>query len=205
MSDFTFKDATVKKMKLDDLKPAEYNPRKIRDEAFDALGKSIDRFGMLIPIVWNKKSGNIVGGHQRFKHLVEMGDKETDVVVVDLDNNDEVALNIALNSHEIRGDFTSQVVDLLKRVEVNVGAAFNELGLHDLFEDVKRMAPKEEKPPWKPEDHQNPQGQDRPKGNDAPVVQGPEAILTCPKCSSRWKMKDNEVVFNAVKEVRNGG
>jgi len=54
------------------------------------------------PIVWNKRTGNIVGGHQRLKVLLDMGMREVDCVVVDLDEAKEKALNLALN--KIQGE-----------------------------------------------------------------------------------------------------
>jgi len=55
------------------------------------------------PVVWNKQTGNVVGGHQRLKVLLEMGQTEIDCVVVDLESQREKALNIALN--KIQGDW----------------------------------------------------------------------------------------------------
>ena len=45
----------------------------------------MQEFGYVEPIVWNKRTGNIVGGHQRYKILIDMGMQEVDCVVVDLD------------------------------------------------------------------------------------------------------------------------
>lgn len=42
----------------------------------------IDKFGVLEPLVWNETTGNLVGGHQRFKILKDKGLKEVDVCVV---------------------------------------------------------------------------------------------------------------------------
>ena len=51
---------------------------------------------MVDPIVVNR-DGTIIGGHQRFKVLQELGYTETEVSVVDLDEAGEMVLNIALN------------------------------------------------------------------------------------------------------------
>lgn len=56
-------------MKIKDLKPAEYNPRKITDKQLDMLKKSMEEFGDLSGVVVNVKTGNMVGGHQRVKNL----------------------------------------------------------------------------------------------------------------------------------------
>lgn len=59
----------VKTMQLADLSPAPYNPRTISEAALKGLRGSVERFGMVEPVVWNKQTGNIVGGHQRVKVL----------------------------------------------------------------------------------------------------------------------------------------
>lgn len=55
--------------KVGDLKPSRYNPRKISQAQLDRLGKSMADFGDLSGIVMNRRTGNLVGGHQRLKHL----------------------------------------------------------------------------------------------------------------------------------------
>lgn len=55
--------------KVADLTPAKYNPRKISDKQLRMLKKSIEEFGDLSGIVFNRRTGNLVGGHQRLKCL----------------------------------------------------------------------------------------------------------------------------------------
>ena len=96
----------IKRMKLVELNPAAYNPRialKPGDPEFERLKNSIASFGNVEPIVWNKRTGNVVGGHQRLLVLKDMGEIETDVSVVDLTDEDEKLLNVALN--KIKGDW----------------------------------------------------------------------------------------------------
>ena len=50
-----------------DLRPAPYNPRKISKRQAQMLAKSLAEFGDLSGIVVNRKTGNVVGGHQRLK------------------------------------------------------------------------------------------------------------------------------------------
>lgn len=57
------------RLNLKDLKPAEYNPRKITDAQIERLKKSLTEFGDLSGIVFNRRTGNLVGGHQRLKCL----------------------------------------------------------------------------------------------------------------------------------------
>ncbi|MBP2032683.1 hypothetical protein J2Z42_001357 [Clostridium algifaecis] len=64
---------------------------------YKKLKRSIETFGYVEPVIWNKKTGNIVGGHQRFKVLKQEGAKEIECVVVDISSDEEKALNVALN------------------------------------------------------------------------------------------------------------
>jgi len=88
-------------MPIERLKPAKYNPRKDLkpgDPAYEKIKRSLHDFGYVDPIVWNEVTGNIVGGHQRYKVLKAEGATEVDCVVVHIENPaDEKALNIALN------------------------------------------------------------------------------------------------------------
>ena len=96
----------IQKVKIDQINPAAYNPRidlRPGDPDYEKLKKSIETFGYVEPLVWNSRTGNLVGGHQRLKILMEKGAKEVDVSVVDLDSEKEKALNLALN--KISGDW----------------------------------------------------------------------------------------------------
>mgnify|MGYP000757833002 FL=1 len=92
--------------RLEDLKEAAYNPRVQLQPGmpeYEKLKASITAFGDVEPIVWNKRSGNVVGGHQRLTVLKSMGAETTLVSVVDLSDTEEKMLNIALN--KIKGDW----------------------------------------------------------------------------------------------------
>ena len=80
------------RMKLADMAPAEYNPRKDLqpgDHEWEKIENSLETFGMVEPIVFNERSGRIVGGHQRAKILAHNGEEEVDVSIVDLSDEDE--------------------------------------------------------------------------------------------------------------------
>lgn len=93
----------VEKRKVTDLVKADYNPRTITAAQREALERSVERFGLVEPIVVNRATGNIVGGHQRLDALIALGTEDTDVVLVDLSVEDEKVLNLALN--KIRGEW----------------------------------------------------------------------------------------------------
>jgi hypothetical protein len=164
---------------------------------------SLERFGLLSLIVWNERTGNIVGGHQRYKVLVESGETETDVVVVDLNDDDEIALNTMLNNPHARGEFTKDVLTLLQRTEVMVGNAFAELRLDDLHSRMKRVRWEKPEPRERSqdtsEDDQDPSGDLNPPDYDLPEDSGePDAIIVCPECESIFRMTDDKVVYDGT-------
>lgn len=98
----------VKKVKISDLKFAEYNPRKISEKQMEDLKESIRCFGFVDPIVVNKNKDRlnvIVGGHQRVKAFKEDGGKEVPCVFVDLSLDLERELNVRLNKNTGEFDF----------------------------------------------------------------------------------------------------
>ena len=111
----------VQKISVDKLIPAPYNPRKDLqpgEPEYEKLLRSVDEFGYVDPLVWNKRTGYIVGGNQRFKILLQLGYKEIDCVVVDMDEFRERALCIALN--KISGEWDiAKVYEVLKVIETS--------------------------------------------------------------------------------------
>ncbi|MCH5387885.1 ParB N-terminal domain-containing protein, partial [Limosilactobacillus fermentum] len=102
------------KKKIDDLIPADYNPRKDLqpgDPDYEKLKRSMREFGYVDPIIWNQQTGHVVGGHQRLKILHDERIEEAECVVVSLDKEKEKALNIALN--KISGDWDKDKLALL--------------------------------------------------------------------------------------------
>lgn len=126
-------------MPLADLSPAPYNPRQISEEALAGLRASLERFGTVQPVIWNRQTGHVVGGHQRIKALQEMGDTETDVVVVDLPEIEEKALNVALNNPAIAGEFTVDIHALIAELTgelPDLAAALRLPDLSKLMDDM---------------------------------------------------------------------
>jgi len=87
---------------IDDLIPAVYNPRIISDKEFKNLKDSMEKFGLVEPIIINKNNV-IIGGHQRMKAAKMIGLKKVLCVITDLNKKDEKKLNLALN--KIQGDW----------------------------------------------------------------------------------------------------
>lgn len=111
----------IEKISVGELKAASYNPRKDLkpgDAEYEKLKRSIQEFGYVEPVIWNKRTGTVVGGHQRLKVMKDLGYEEVDCVVVDLDEQKEKALNIALN--KISGEWDEGLLaSLLKDLDNN--------------------------------------------------------------------------------------
>lgn len=131
----------IRKMKLSELTPAEYNPRvelKPGDQEWEALDESIDSFGYVEPIVWNERTGNIVGGHRRRNVLLARGVEEEDISVVNLSPEDEKILNVLLNKSKGIWDVAKLValIDEIKAASGNLKATgFTELEISLMGED----------------------------------------------------------------------
>ena len=89
----------IEKRKISELKPAPYNPRKSDVTQEANLKASLEKFGVVEPIIFNKQTGYIVGGHFRIRELKKLGIKDVDCVIVDLSPEDEKELNIRLNAN----------------------------------------------------------------------------------------------------------
>lgn len=120
---------------ITELIPADWNPRKISRKQLSGLQASIDRYGLVQPIVWNKRSGNVVGGHQRLKVLASREVKETTVAVVDLSDADEKRLNVTLNNPNVGGEFTDNLQELLAELQDIDPDEFLTLNLDELLAD----------------------------------------------------------------------
>lgn len=107
----------IERLPVSSLKPAAYNPRvelKRGMPGYDRLARSLIEFDLVQPLVWNRRTGHVVGGHQRLTVLKERGVEEVDCVVVDLPEEREKALNIALNNERVGGDWqTDKLLSLL--------------------------------------------------------------------------------------------
>ena len=133
------------KKKISDLVVASYNPReklKPGDKEYEKLKKSIMEFGYVDPIIWNKQTGNVVGGHQRLVVLKELNYTEINCVVIDEPLEKEKALNIALN--KIAGDWDMPLLkDLLSSLNDNIFdislTGFDDDELENLFKNIEPL------------------------------------------------------------------
>jgi hypothetical protein len=107
----------IEKKKISDLIPAPYNPRQSTAKQEKHLKESLEKFGLVEPIIFNKQTGYIVGGHFRVRELKKLGINEIECVIVDLNEADEKELNIRLNANTGSWDWDTlandwDVVDL---------------------------------------------------------------------------------------------
>jgi DNA modification methylase len=104
----------IQTLPVDKLVPADYNPRKDLkpgDPEYEKLKRSLSEFGYVEPVIWNQNTGHVVGGHQRLKVLMDTGVTEVECVVVEMTEEKEKALNVALN--KISGEWDKEKLSLL--------------------------------------------------------------------------------------------
>jgi DNA modification methylase len=131
----------IEKIRTERLIPADYNPRKDLkpgDPEYEKLKRSLEEFGYVEPVIWNKTTSHVVGGHQRLKVLLDMGITEAECVVVEMDAEKEKALNVALN--KISGDWDKDKLTLLiadlQGADFDVSlTGFDPGEIDDLFKD----------------------------------------------------------------------
>lgn len=106
---------------IDDLKLANYNPRKDlvpEDEEYQKIEMSINQFGLVEPFIVNKTSKGyvLISGHQRLKVIKGMGYETVQCIVVKLTKNKEMALNLALNKITNEWD-EEKLIELIKEFD----------------------------------------------------------------------------------------
>lgn len=137
------------------LKPAPYNPRQINERELTALGRSMETFGDLGGLVYNRRTGRLIGGHQRLKHLGELPITVTELPQptsagtvaegfvelpsgerwayreVDVDEPTELAMNLAANKHGGSWDIP-KLAEILAELE---GEGFEDVELTGFSEE----------------------------------------------------------------------
>lgn len=143
----------IQMVKISELNPAPYNPRKWSEEATAQLTESIRRFGMVDPILVNGAAGRknvVIGGHMRLKIAKDLGYTEVPVVYINIpEEAKERELNLRLNKNlgdwdlellakfdeSLLGDigFTSEELDGVFDVEIDQPEQF------DLQKELKKL------------------------------------------------------------------
>ena len=115
-------------IKRSDIKNADYNPRIMGKESKRMLRRSLSESGLVSALTWNKRTGNLVGGHQRLEQLDALEksrDYELTVCVVDVDEREEAKLNVQLNNPSMQGDWD---LDKLANITEDFDLSFDQLG-----------------------------------------------------------------------------
>lgn len=111
----------IARLPISELKPAPYNPRvALRPgmPGYERLKRSLEEFDLVQPIVWNRTTGHVVGGHQRLQVLTDQGRTEIDCVVIEASLEREKALNVALNNPQVGGKWDEdKLLDLVAELE----------------------------------------------------------------------------------------
>lgn len=118
------------------LKGAPYNPRIIDSGAKKRLKQGLSKHGLVQPIVWNKRTGNIVGGHQRLEQLDALekrNDYDLTVAVIDVGEREEAEINVQLNNPSMQGEWD---MDALADLAIDYDFTFEEMGFSDTDIDL---------------------------------------------------------------------
>jgi hypothetical protein len=185
----------IRKVKLVDVKPMEDNPRVISDRNLAGMEASIARFGYIEPIVWNERTGHIIGGHQRHGVLKSKGVIEATMVVVDLSPDEEMAANLTLNNPKIEGTWDDTAISLMAQVEKASGQLFDSLNMDTLKESLEKQPPT----PPKGDEDPPPVGLDVDSENDD-NEETPELDTECPCCGHKWDVNAEDVSVEEVSE-----
>lgn len=118
-----------------EIKNAEYNPRIMDKEAKKRLKKNLKENGLVSAITWNRRTGNLCGGHQRLEQLDALEknqDYSLDVCIVDVDEREEAKINVILNNPSMQGEWD---LDKLAFITDEFGISFDDMGFTKLDVD----------------------------------------------------------------------
>lgn len=189
-------EAALETIKITDITPARYNPRKISEADYKKLSNSIAEYGLVDPIIININNNRIIGGHQRYDvlfseymdgnedyaelELIRRGDigwifPKGDLKIKDL--NHEKSLNITLN--KIQGEW-----DLDKLEDM-----FNDLTTEGLDIELTGFDKGEAKDIFKDLDFSSfDEGLDDEEESEKPQGEVKRKTIICPDCGFEWEV-----------------
>lgn len=128
------------------IKNAPYNPRIMDEKAKKRLKQNIAKHGLVSALTWNKRTGNLVGGHQRLEQLDALEknkDYELTVCVVDVDEREEAALNVQLNNPSMQGEWDFDKLAMMSEefeLDLKDDMGFTETDIDFMFEGDDRFS-----------------------------------------------------------------
>ena len=129
-----------------EIKNAPYNPRIMDKSAQKRLKENIRRHGLVSALTWNRRTGNLVGGHQRLEQLDALeknADYDLTVCVVDVDEREEATLNVQLNNPSMQGEWDfDKLANLAADFELDLkdDFGFTETDIDFMFEGDDRFS-----------------------------------------------------------------
>ena len=186
----------IKTIKLSELIPAEYNPRKITKQEQQKLSNNLKEFGLVDPIIINLKNNHIIGGHQRYQtllndntitnneslSLIELGDIGWAFDDSEFKINDEThekLLNISLNKIDGSWDYSKLIQTLQDIQETSFDITLT--GFHD----IELSALDHEIDMEISDDLFGDEYYDIPES----TMSKKHKMCKCPKCQHEWKLK----------------
>lgn len=130
----------------DMIKNAPYNPRIMDPKAKKRLKQNIAKHGLVAALTWNKRTGNLVGGHQRLEQLDALEkNKNYDltVCVVDVDEREEAALNVQLNNPSMQGEWDlDKLANMAEEFDLDMAGdlGFSESDIDFMFDGDERFS-----------------------------------------------------------------
>jgi len=123
-----------------DIQGADYNPRKISESAKKKLRKKMREWGAVQPIVVNRRTMTIVGGHQRIEamdSILRKDDYELTVAMIDVDEKQEAAINVFLNNPSAQGEWDTFALQDMKGMfpdlDFEIDMGFDESDIRMMF------------------------------------------------------------------------
>jgi len=123
-----------------DIQGADYNPRKISESAKKKLRKKMREWGAVQPIVVNRRTMTIVGGHQRIDamdSILRKDDYELTVAMIDVDEKQEAAINVFLNNPSAQGEWDTFALQDMKGIfpdlDFEIDMGFDESDVRMMF------------------------------------------------------------------------
>lgn len=129
----------IERMCRADFHGADYNPRTISDAQRRKLKRSLEKNKLVAPITVNKRTMNVVGGHQRLSCVDSIeGSKDyyLDVAVIDVSEAEEKRINVALNNQSAMGDWDIEKLgELVAETDDFESMGFDDSDVFKMFGD----------------------------------------------------------------------